>query len=66
MTERAKSETDKLIGEEHAEVNVDAMTFDEMDAFIAEHEDIICPVCGKHPVITKADLAEQPVCAVKE
>ena len=25
-----------------------------------------CPVCGKHPVITKAELAEQPVCAVKE
>ena len=24
------------------------MTFEEMDAFIAEHEDIVCPVCGKH------------------
>ena len=24
------------------------MSFDEMDAFIAEHEDIVCPVCGKH------------------
>ena len=24
------------------------MTFDEMDEFIASHEDIICPVCGKH------------------
>ena len=39
---------DKLIGEEHHEVNVDAMSFDEMDKFIAEHEDIVCPVCGKH------------------
>lgn len=24
------------------------MSFDEMDAFIAEHEDVVCPVCGKH------------------
>ena len=24
------------------------MTFDEMDAFIASHEDVVCPVCGKH------------------
>ena len=24
------------------------MSFDEMDKFIAEHEDIVCPVCGKH------------------
>ena len=29
-------------------VNVDAMNFDEMDAFIAEHEDVVCPQCGKH------------------
>ena len=45
---RARHRADKLIGEEHHEVNVDAMTFEEMDAFIAEHEDIVCPVCGKH------------------
>ena len=38
----------KLIGDVHPEVNVDAMSFDEMDAFIAEHEDVVCPVCGKH------------------
>lgn len=25
-----------------------------------------CPVCGKHPTITKAELAEQPVCDSKE
>ncbi len=45
---KARHRADKLIGEEHGEVNVDAMSFDEMDAFIASHEDIICPVCGKH------------------
>ena len=45
---KARHRADKLIGEEHHEVNVDAMSFDEMDKFIAEHEDIVCPVCGKH------------------
>ena len=45
---KARHRADKLIGEEHPEVNVDAMSFDEMDEFIASHEDIICPVCGKH------------------
>ncbi len=45
---KARHRADKLIGEEHHEVNVDAMTFDEMDEFIASHEDIVCPVCGKH------------------
>ena len=44
---KARHRADKLIGEEHHEVNVDAMSFDEMDKFIAEHEDIVCPVCGK-------------------
>ena len=29
-------------------VDVDAMTFDEMDEFIASHHDVVCPVCGKH------------------
>ena len=24
------------------------MNFDEMDAFIAQHDDVVCPVCGKH------------------
>ena len=45
---KARHRADKLISEEHHEVNVDAMSFDEMDEFIASHEDIICPVCGKH------------------
>ena len=45
---KARHRADKLIGEEHPEVNVDALSFDEMDAFIAQHEDVICPVCGKH------------------
>ena len=45
---KARHRADKLIGDEHPEVNVDAMSFDEMDAFIAGHTDIICPVCGKH------------------
>ena len=45
---KARHRADKLIGEEHPEVNVDAMSFDEMDQFIADHEDIVCPVCGKH------------------
>ncbi|MCQ2447767.1 MAG: glycine--tRNA ligase, partial [Oscillibacter sp.] len=45
---KARHRADKLIGEVHNEVNVDAMSFDEMDVFISEHEDIVCPVCGKH------------------
>ncbi len=45
---KARHRADKLIGAEHHEVNTDAMTFDEMDAFIASHEDVVCPVCGKH------------------
>ena len=64
---KARHRADKLIGEEHPEVNVDAMSFDEMDAFIAEHEDIVCPVCGKpltvgvlHRVLALADRTEPP------
>ncbi len=45
---KARHRADKLIGDAHGEVNVDAMSFDEMDAFISEHEDVVCPVCGKH------------------
>ncbi len=45
---KARHRADKLIGDVHPEVNVDAMSFDEMDAFIAAHEDVTCPVCGKH------------------
>ena len=45
---KARHRADKLIGDVHPEVNVDAMNFDEMDAFIAQHDDVVCPVCGKH------------------
>ena len=45
---KARHRADKLIGEEFPDVNTDAMTFDEMDKFIAEHENVLCPVCGKH------------------
>ena len=45
---KARHRADKLISDVHPEVNVDAMDFDQMDAFIAEREDVVCPVCGKH------------------
>ena len=45
---KARHRADKLIGEEFPDVNTDAMTFDEMDAFIASHENVVCPMCGKH------------------
>ena len=45
---KARHRADKLISEEFPDVNTDAMTFDEMDEFIASHENVICPVCGKH------------------
>ena len=45
---KARHRADKLIGDEFPDVNVDAMSFDEMDAFIAGHESVVCPVCGKH------------------
>ena len=44
----ARHRADKLIGDAHPDVNADAMSFEEMDAFIAGHEDVVCPVCGKH------------------
>ena len=45
---KARHRADKLIGEAYPDVNVDAMNFDEMDEFIASHEDLVCPQCGKH------------------
>ena len=65
---RARHRADKLIGEEHHEINVDAMTFEEMDTFIAEHEDIVCPVCGKHNVtpIRKFNLMFKTAIGVTE
>ena len=46
----ARQRADKLIEscEAGGSVNVDAMSFDEMDAFIASHEEVVCPNCGKH------------------
>ena len=45
---KSRHRADKLIGDIHSEVNVDAMSFDEMDAFITGHADVVCPICGKH------------------
>ena len=45
---KARHRADKLIGDVYSDVNVDAMSFDEMDEFIASHDAILCPVCGKH------------------
>ena len=44
----SRQRADKLIGDVHPEVNVDALSFEEMDNFIEEHSDVVCPVCGKH------------------
>ena len=46
----SRERADKLIeaSESGKGVNVDAMSFEEMDAFIAEHNDVVCPQCGKH------------------
>ena len=45
---KARHRADKLIGAACPDVNTDAMTFDEMDAFISSHSEITCPMCGKH------------------
>ncbi|MBQ7523036.1 MAG: glycine--tRNA ligase, partial [Oscillospiraceae bacterium] len=45
---KARHRADKLISAEDPTVDVDAMNFDEMDAYIASHEAIVCPICGKH------------------
>ncbi len=46
----ARHRADKLIesAESGKDVNVDAMSTSEMSDFIANHEDVICPNCGKH------------------
>ena len=46
----SRQRADKLIEacESGKSVNVDAMSFEEMDKFIAEHEEVVCPNCGKH------------------
>ena len=47
---KARHRADKLISESESGKgeNVDAMSFDDMDAFIESHNDITCPVCGAH------------------
>ena len=45
---KARHRADKLIEACDNSVNVDAMTFEEMDQYIADHSEIVCPVCGKH------------------
>ncbi len=46
----ARHRADKLIEESESGkgVNVDAMKPDEMNDFISQHEDVVCPNCGKH------------------
>ena len=45
---KARHRADKLVEDAHPEVNADAMSQEELDEFIATHEDVVCPVCGKH------------------
>ena len=46
----SRQRADQLISasESGKSVNVDAMNTAEMNDFIADHEDVVCPVCGKH------------------
>ena len=46
----SRQRADQLISasESGKDVNVDAMNTDEMNDFIAQHEDVVCPNCGKH------------------
>ena len=46
----SRQRADQLIeaSESGKGVNVDAMNNDEMNDFIAQHEDVVCPNCGKH------------------
>ena len=46
----SRQRADQLIAasESGKAVNVDAMDTKEMNAFIEAHEDVVCPVCGKH------------------
>ncbi|MCI8600433.1 MAG: glycine--tRNA ligase [Oscillospiraceae bacterium] len=44
----SRHRADKLIGDAHPEVNADALSSEELDAFIVGHDDVVCPVCGKH------------------
>ncbi len=46
----SRQRADQLISasESGKNVNVDAMNVDEMNDFIADHADVVCPNCGKH------------------
>ena len=43
---KARHRADELIHAQHPEVDVEAMDYAQMDAFIHEH-DVVCPTCGK-------------------
>ncbi len=43
---KARFRADELIKSEHPEADTDGMTYEQMDAFIREHQ-IVCPECGK-------------------
>ena len=43
---KARHRADNLIESQFPDVNVEAMSFEEMDAFMKEHK-MVCPVCGK-------------------
>ncbi|MFI3169093.1 MAG: glycine--tRNA ligase [Faecalibacterium sp.] len=45
---RSRQRADKIIGDTFPEMDVDSLSMEEMDAFVQEHEEIVCPVCGKH------------------
>lgn len=44
---KARHRADELIKSQFPEADVEGMSFDEMDKFIAENH-VVCPVCGKH------------------
>ena len=46
----SRQRADQLISasESGKDVNVDAMSQEEMDEYIATHDDVVCPSCGKH------------------
>lgn len=43
---KARHRADELIKEQYPDVDVEAMNFDDMDAFMKDHK-MVCPVCGK-------------------
>ena len=43
---KARHRADNLISEQYPDVDVEAMDFEAMDAFMKDHK-MVCPVCGK-------------------